>query len=553
MSPILRALRRVLGFALALSVAPASAWAEWIDDPENPDRVEVAPSTADDSEDAWIDDPENPASSPIHRAPPRAAALQCPSCPPPASWFRGSYRAGASVDFVRDHAQEETHALDQDLTFRVRHRWEESTLDLEARFSWSIAMPGRDEDSVLLPQTRRARGEWQAELRQALWSRRWDRWLVRAGQQTIAWGSSDLLNPVDVIHPRDFRRGFALTGSEGRLPVPALRVTWLGEPFRADAVLVPVFVPHRVPLLTTRYALLRPPGPVADRAGLGERVDGVLDPAVLPQVEALLLGTEPPAALPGNVSLGLRLTHTSPGQDISIGGYYGWERTPRVTLDPRTRDLLELVGGGAPGATPDLATLLSLLPLLGEAPRDLFRTTYDRRLWLLADGVRTMGPWALRAEATYSPEANYTTRALETLRRPAAAGTLGLSWEGDAENLLVSAEAFVLHTFREEEDGAAWLLPATEVGIAGGLRVRPSAFTVWDTPAGRRWTLLAGGLWAAESASLATSAQVSVEASERTQWSGGFTAFWSLGSGAEGLAAQLRSANHGFVRYEVVF
>lgn len=130
---------------------------------------------------------------------------------------------------------------------------------------------------------------------------------VTVGKQRVTWGSTDGVNPVDVLNPRDL--SFP-PGSE-KLAVPMLYASiYAADDFRVQAALVPVFTP---PLL---------PGPDW-RA---------VPPAAVPPgveiVEQLPLEEQRPAAALGNVQFGVRATALLGDFDVSATYVHGFRNQP---------------------------------------------------------------------------------------------------------------------------------------------------------------------------------------------------------------------------------
>lgn len=513
-------------------VAPSVALAEWIGDPENPAF-----------EDDWIGDPENPST-------PRRQARACDVCPvpPPPPLFRASWDARLSSSLRRDDATEETLALEQFARARLRHRLDKGwTITLEGELRLSIYGAAEEGAPLWRAEPDRTRAVWETELGTATLSRRSGPWILVFGNQIIRWGVSDLLSPADILNPRDFRRGFFAPDQDTRIPVPAANVTWATPSLAVQGVLLPVLVPHRVPLMGTRQALLRPAFDLGIPTQVSDTFDELIHPSVLPQVEDLLLGTQRPQPVPAHASLGARVTWSTPGQDLSVGALYGWDRIPSLTLVDDWEQLVSVLADGP-------ANPLELLPLLGllDDPGSLFQTRYDRRLWLVADGVRTFGPWGLRAEAVYSPLATTLVDGGLSLRRPGATGLVGLSWEGDAENVLVTTEFITQRTFFRDDDPQPLLLDDPLRGVAAGLRMRPAAFGAFSGPQAERWTLTLGGLVLVPDVDLLMSGELAWEPGDRQTLAVGATVLTTVGD-QDGLGARLQPSSHATIRYQARF
>ncbi|HVY61034.1 MAG TPA: DUF1302 family protein, partial [Planctomycetota bacterium] len=148
---------------------------------------------------------------------------------------------------------------------------------------------------------------------------------VKLGKQIFAWGTGDILNPTDVVNPVDYSD---LIDSE-KIGVPAADAAlYIGESSRVRLVLVPTYTPSRLPPEGHRFSPL-PPG-------------GVFFPAPTPSG---VIGPVPvadrdfPARTPEDAQIALRGSTTvqvlDRGFDLSATYWYGWNRLPVLTIDPR--------------------------------------------------------------------------------------------------------------------------------------------------------------------------------------------------------------------------
>lgn len=186
---------------------------------------------------------------------------------------------------------------------------------------------------------------------------------LTVGNQVVAWGSADAVNPVDVLNPRDMTDPVA-DPADQRLPTPLVRATVHGqEGVTVDLVLVPVFVPSTLPGARWQGAAVMPDLPP------GVTVVGVLDPV-----------TTVPAFEVANMQFGGRVTldlEVGGGADASVMAYRGFRHLPTVTA--------ELEPTGVPGQ-------FLLRPRLG----------YDRVTVLGTDFSVVLGSYVLRGEAAYT-------------------------------------------------------------------------------------------------------------------------------------------------------
>ena len=163
---------------------------------------------------------------------------------------------------------------------------------------------------------------------------------LRAGQQIIAWGRADRVNPTDTLTPRDFTL-LVPDDDDQRLGVPALRATYHAGPLSLTAVALPVFRPDRLPELQL------PPG-----FALRER--------------------QPDDPVP---QWAVKLDHTGGALDGSISYYDGYDLFPDLSVEgvtPAGVDLVyryhrvQVIGA-------DLATTVGAFGLRGEAAYVLTR------------------------------------------------------------------------------------------------------------------------------------------------------------------------------------
>ena len=181
---------------------------------------------------------------------------------------------------------------------------------------------------------------------------------VRAsiGQKTVSWGSTDAVNPVDVLSPRDLT--FPL--EQEKLPVPLLQATYyVDDTFSLEAVVLPGFVPSQVPGARWQVmpALTPPPGvTIAERrAPIEERPELKLE----------------------NVQFGVRARFALTSWDVNVDYFHGYRHLPTLQAT--------LVPTGTPGQ-------VALQPYL----------RYDRIDVIGFDFQGAVGPVIVRAEAAYT-------------------------------------------------------------------------------------------------------------------------------------------------------
>lgn len=178
---------------------------------------------------------------------------------------------------------------------------------------------------------------------------------LTAGNQRLFWGSTDGVNPVDRLNPRDL----TVPPDEETLPVPMVHLrAWLEDDVNLEAALLPVFVP-------------------SERPGEGWRDDVV--PTAPPGVtvtEVRPVREELPDAALENLQLGVRAQWRPAGFDVAASYQYLFRDLP-------TRSA-EIEPTGVPGQV-----------ILQPVAR------YDRIHVVGLDGSVALGDVVLRAEGAY--------------------------------------------------------------------------------------------------------------------------------------------------------
>ena len=131
---------------------------------------------------------------------------------------------------------------------------------------------------------------------------------LRLGKQFIFWGKTDWINPTDNINPWDYKN-ISAEIEDYRIPVTALKAdAYLGN-FDLEAVVVPHFLPHQIPM------------EMPDTMGIFPVQE--LEPR-LPENKI------------DNAELGFRLQSALWNVDYSLSYYHGHDKFPsvRMTFDP---------------------------------------------------------------------------------------------------------------------------------------------------------------------------------------------------------------------------
>ena len=125
-------------------------------------------------------------------------------------------------------------------------------------------------------------------------------WGIRIGRQKSAWGKADGIDITNVLCPSDMSSFIAMTSDDSKLPIDAIRLSFSGSQFTADAYWIPFFTP----------------------AALPEETLNVM-PLTVPETKL------------SNGEYGLKLSGYFSAFDVSLYGFYGWEDIPeykRMTM-----------------------------------------------------------------------------------------------------------------------------------------------------------------------------------------------------------------------------
>lgn len=178
---------------------------------------------------------------------------------------------------------------------------------------------------------------------------------VAVGKQRRSWGSTDGVNPVDILNPRDM----TFPPEASKLAVPMLYGTLHSGDARVQLAVVPLFTASRLPGAAWQ-------APLTPSLPPGARLVGVLPPEI----------HEPETTL-ANIQFGVRATFDLDAFDVSATYFSGFRTQPT----PSAR----LVPAGAPGE-------FRLQPVL----------RYDRVQLIGLDFSGVVGDVVLRGEAAYA-------------------------------------------------------------------------------------------------------------------------------------------------------
>ncbi len=256
---------------------------------------------------------------------------------------------------------------------------------------------------------------------------------VGVGYQTVRWGRTDEISPLDVINPEDLTEYLLNDRPERKIPIPLVRVTWFNDFFNLEGIYAPWFIPSLIIYRDSDWAL-------TDHAV--DHLIGQLAPHGAPLERLSFMQQEPAGSFWDKGDSGLRLTKSFPGFDVGLCYYYGYDKIP--LLQPRTPN------GAA--VLPVLLDPRQLPLLLATVTPAFFDTlngsdltydlTYHRFKLYGLDMEAAVGSVGLRAEVAYFENRHFQQQAdLAVVSKNEVQYVVGADyhvWENFYINLLFS-------------------------------------------------------------------------------------------------------------------
>lgn len=134
-------------------------------------------------------------------------------------------------------------------------------------------------------------------------------WGIRIGQQKVVWGKADGINITNSVFPED---SSSLDNDDSSLAIKALRMSLNGNSFTLDGFIIPFFTGTKLPL----------------------EANNPLRKAILPDSIPVSIGeiSKPELNLE-NMEFGIKASGYFSFCDISLYGFYGWDKTPIISYD----------------------------------------------------------------------------------------------------------------------------------------------------------------------------------------------------------------------------
>ena len=398
-----------------------------------------------------------------------------PTAPSPHSFnVRGWARATAIVGLYRTgplktpqigYVPHDRAVTTQQMFLRLRYAYGRS---FEAVASGLLSFGAYEQDAPLaqdfnLVNGTGARTAFEASLREAYVGAFWRNFDFRIGQQRIAWGRGDAFTPNDILDGYDLRDQLLAESDALHLPSFAARLG-LDLGFGSlEAVVQPFFAPNRFDVYGGNWALVQPDSPLALITLLGLTQDAV-SPTLHDALQPLLGQTDLPPNDFSATAAALRFGVDLHRFDFNLYYQYGWDRTPKLEIDPQYAALLEQIDYAQPiDPAPFVQPFVS-----GARP---VRATYVRRHHVGADVATTVGPLLIRAEAAFDSSRVFIGRDLmQGVVAPALQATTGVEWAPGELGKLVLVEAWYLHAFELDDSQPLWFVQRETAGAAALVR-----------------------------------------------------------------------------------
>ena len=233
-------------------------------------------------------------------------------------------------------------------------------------------------------------------------------WGIRLGRQKAAWGKADGIDITNVLCPSDMSSFAAMTGDNSTLGIDALRLSFNGDLFTADAWWIPIFTPATLPFDDNN-----PLRPLIVPLSIDFPIPALNTVLKLP----INIGEfEKPEKKIQNGEYGLKLSGYFSMLDVSLYGFYGWDDIP-------------LLNYGITFSAPQFPfpAMPAGLAVSGR---------YERMAMLGADAALPIGETVIRMEAAFFPKRHFQKSAESILGGSSAfseqhdeiAALVGIDW-----------------------------------------------------------------------------------------------------------------------------
>ena len=213
-------------------------------------------------------------------------------------------------------------------------------------------------------------------------------WGVRIGRQKAAWGKADGIDITNVLCPSDMSSFSAMTGDDGKLAIDAIRLSFSGNSFTADAWWIPFFTPTALPI---------DEGNSLRHFVIPDSFSMEVAPGTIMQFPVKIGQLEKPELAIWNGEYGLKLSGYFSALDLSLYGFYGWDDIPLLNY----------------GMTPEGISISG---------------KYKRMSMIGTDAALPIGPTVFRLEAAFFPQRHFQKTEGGSLKNNQLSALAGLDW-----------------------------------------------------------------------------------------------------------------------------
>lgn len=277
---------------------------------------------------------------------------------------------------------------------------------------------------------------------------------ITIGQQHVAWGIVDGINPTDIINPKNYNRFLDIELNLAKLPAPMARVEYyLPHNLKLDFVVLPFFVPARLNIVGRDVALFGHdfPFPML-KAELRNNPDfyqferglEMYYPQWEVDIDKILenqdfwdYNTRSFEDDFTQTEVALRFSGRAGKFDFSTSYMYLWDDIPTLHLNPEFLDLISAFSKTPEGYTP-IPNPADINPEVFFEP---FTLTYHRTNVIGADLGLSIEGFGIRWEGAYTFSKYTYTKQMETREKPMINSAFNIDYMFD-EQFLVSGIFF---------------------------------------------------------------------------------------------------------------
>ena len=242
---------------------------------------------------------------------------------------------------------------------------------------------------------------------------------LTAGKQTVRWGKTDQLSPVDSVNPQDFRLFILPSLEERKIPIWMLKLEGFADNWSWEALYIPWFAKSDIDYFNSDWAIFRHLPEDVKNSSLPPEFKDYAD-------HVLIIDRDKPANTFTNGEFGGRISGTVKQIDFSLSYLYGWENQPYIKNFPIKN--LNVDGSFSPDDLEDLPNQPDLI-----FTDERIAITYKRQQVAGFDFETTLGDFGLRGEAAYFNHMSFLSSNLTSTRKPVFHTVLGLDYTSDSE------------------------------------------------------------------------------------------------------------------------